>query len=69
MSRTATDEVIELVRKVGIFRPKDLDLHIIPREYLVRLHLRGLVQRVGRGMYTLADADLGEHHSRAEVCK
>jgi predicted transcriptional regulator of viral defense system len=69
MPQTATDQVIELVRKAGIFRPKDLDPHGIPRECLVRLYRRGLVQRLGRGMYTLADTDVSEHHSLAEVCK
>jgi predicted transcriptional regulator of viral defense system len=69
MPRTVTDQVIELVRKAGILRPKDLDPHRIPREYLVRLHQRGLVQRVGRGMCIVTDADIGEHHSLAEVCK
>jgi hypothetical protein len=33
------------------------------------MHWAGVVQRVGRGVYTLADADIGEHYSIAEVCK
>lgn len=69
MSSAATGQVIELVRRAGIFRPRDLDSHGIPREYLMRLYRRGLVQRVGRGLYTLADADVSEHHSLAEACK
>jgi predicted transcriptional regulator of viral defense system len=28
-----------------------------------------LVRRVGRGLYTLANADAGEHYSLAEACK
>jgi predicted transcriptional regulator of viral defense system len=69
MPSTATDQVIELVKKAGVFRPRDLDSHGIPREYLMRLCRRGLVQRVGRGLYTLADADVSEHNSLAEACK
>lgn len=69
MPRDGTERVIELIRRAGIFRPRDLDPHGIPREYLMRLYRQGVVQRVGRGLYTLSDADVSEHHSLAEVCK
>jgi predicted transcriptional regulator of viral defense system len=69
MPRDGTERVIELIRRAGIFRPRDLDPHGIPREYLMRLYRTGVVQRVGRGLYTLADAEIREHHSLAEVCK
>ncbi|MCK8603793.1 type IV toxin-antitoxin system AbiEi family antitoxin domain-containing protein [Desulfoferrobacter suflitae] len=69
MPSKGTERVIELVRKAGIFRPKDLDPHGIPREYLMRLYRKGVVQRVGRGLYTLADADISEHYSLAEAGK
>lgn len=69
MPSTGTERVIELIKKAGIFRPKDLDPHGIPREYLMRLYRKGVVQRVGRGLYTLADADISEHYSLAEAGK
>ena len=69
MRQTGTEKVLELVRKAGVFRPRDLDLHGIAREYLVRLCRKGLAQRVGRGLYTLADADVSEHYSLAEASK
>ncbi|MDY0041568.1 MAG: type IV toxin-antitoxin system AbiEi family antitoxin domain-containing protein [Desulforhabdus sp.] len=69
MPSAATDRVVKLVKKAGILRPRDLDPHGIPREYLMRLYRRGLVRRVGRGLYTLANADAGEHYSLAEACK
>lgn len=69
MPPTTTEQVLDLVRKAGVFRPKDLEAHGIPREYLVRLCRKGLVQRVGRGLYTVVDADLSEHHSLAEASK
>ncbi len=69
MPLTRTEKVLELVKRAGVFRPRDLDSHAIPREYLIRLCRKGLVQRVGRGLYTLADADVSEHHSLAEASK
>ncbi len=69
MPQPGTEKVLELVRKAGVFRPRDLDSHGVPREYLLRLCRKGLVQRVGRGLYTLADADVSEHHSLAEASK
>jgi len=64
-----TEKVLELVRKAGILRPRDLDEHGIPRTYLQRLYEKGLVERVGRGLYMLPDAEISEHHGLAEACK
>jgi predicted transcriptional regulator of viral defense system len=61
--------VLKLVRNAGVLRPRDLDTHGIPREYLIRLHRRGVLDRPSRGLYVLADADLGENQSLAEACK
>lgn len=65
-----TDErarMLELVRGRGVLRPRDLDAHGIPRHHLHLLHASGAVQRVGRGLYVPADADLSEHHGLAEA--
>jgi predicted transcriptional regulator of viral defense system len=64
-----TERVLEIVEKAGILRPRDLDKYGIPRIYLSRLRERGLLQRVGRGLYVLPNADVSEHHSLAEACK
>jgi len=69
MAQTTTEQVLDLVKKAGVFRPRDLDSHGIPREYLIRLCRKGVVQRVARGLYTLADADVSEHQSLAEASK
>jgi len=63
------DQVQQLIREHGLLRPRDLDPHGIPREYLRRMHARGLVERVSRGVYRLPDADVTEHHSLAQACK
>ena len=64
-----TERVLKLVREAGILRPRDLDSHGIPRQYLRILCDRGLVRRVGRGLYVALDADLTEHHGLARACK
>lgn len=69
MPPTTTEQVLDLVKKAGVFRPRDLGSHGIPREYLIRLCRKGLVQRVGRGLYTLVDSDVSEHLSMAEAAK
>jgi hypothetical protein len=56
MLQTGTEKVLDLVKKAGGFRPRELDSYGIPRESLVRLCRKGLVRRVGRGLYTLAEA-------------
>ena len=61
--------ILDLVKQAGVLRPRDLDEQGIPRIYLSRLCERGLLQRVGRGLYVLPDADVSEHHTLAEACK
>ena len=62
-------QVIELARIRGVLRPRDLQSYSIPREYLRRLTDRGLLEKIGRGLYTLPGADISEMHSLAEVSK
>jgi predicted transcriptional regulator of viral defense system len=61
-----TDALLRLARK-GPVRARDLDRAGIPRTYLRRLCERGLLERVDRGLYRLADAPVTELHSLAEV--
>ena len=64
-----TQRILQIVEQAGVLRPRDLDAHEIPRIYLSRLCERGLLQRVGRGLYVLPDADVSEHHTLAEAGK
>ncbi|MCG8041892.1 MAG: type IV toxin-antitoxin system AbiEi family antitoxin domain-containing protein [Candidatus Thiodiazotropha endolucinida] len=66
---TKTNKVLDLVRKVGVLRPRDLDPYNIPRTYLSRLCVAGKLQRIGRGLYVLPGSGATEHHSMAEACK
>ena len=61
--------VLQLVEQAGVLRPRDLDAYGIPRVYLSRLCERGLLRRVGRGLYVLPDADVSEYHTLAEAAK
>ncbi len=61
-----TDALLRLARK-GPVRARDLDRAGVPRAYLRRLCERGLLERVDRGLYRLADAPVTELHSLVEV--
>lgn len=68
-NKSRKEQVIEVVKEKGVLRPRDLDSYGIPREYLSRLCERGLLQRVGRGLYVLADAEVTEYQTLAEASK
>ena len=66
---THEENALDLIREQGILRSSDLTQHGIPRKYLGRLLRKGLIRRVGRGLYTLAEADTSESYSLAEAAK
>jgi predicted transcriptional regulator of viral defense system len=63
------DRLLDLARQRGVLRPRDLAPLGIPRQTLARLYRRGVFDRVGRGLYVLADADVTEHHTLAETAR
>jgi predicted transcriptional regulator of viral defense system len=69
MAKTKAEQVVALARRYGVLRPRDLAAHDIPREHLVRLHKRRVLDRPARGIYVLADAQPTEHQSLVEACK
>ena len=69
MGKSATDTLLDIVRKAGIIRSRDLAAHGIARIYLKMLVERGLIKKVSRGLYVAADANLTEEHSIAEASK
>jgi len=66
---TAVDKVLRLIREQGALRPRDLDVHGLPRKYLNVLYHQGLLERVGRGIYVPTESDSTENRTVAEVCK
>lgn len=69
MASSRNEQLIQLVRNLGVIRPRDLATHGIAREHIIRLCEKGDLQRVGRGLYTLAGAPMDENQSLREVCK
>jgi predicted transcriptional regulator of viral defense system len=63
------ERTMQYVRQNGMVRPRDIELIGIPREYLLRLHRQGKLNRTSRGIYSLPDAAITERHSYAEVAK
>ena len=60
---------MQYIGEHGIVRPRDIEAIGLPRQYLLRLHQQGKLSRPIRGIYTLPDADVTEHHSYAQVTK
>lgn len=62
---------LDRLRRAGLgafFRPSQLEPLGISYDELRRLVKRGIVERVGRGLYRLADAEPSEHYTLAAVC-
>src|SRR5262249_16945247 len=69
MTKNRAERILALVRRYKVLRPRDLSAHGIPREYLIRLHNQGLLDRPTRGNYVLDNAERREHQSIVEACK
>ena len=67
--RKPSKRIMQYIGQHGMVRPRDIEAIGLPREYLLRLHRQGRHNRSGRGIYTLPDATVTEHHSYAEVAK
>jgi len=64
---TKTDQVLQLARRRGVVRARDLKERDLPPRYLSRLADRGELEREGRGLYRHPDSPVTEHHSLALV--
>lgn len=69
MQHSIEGRISALAQQHGVLRPRDVEAAGIPREYLLRLLKRGIVERTGRGLYRRADAPITEHHSTVQVAK
>lgn len=66
---TETDQTLDLVKRLGLVRPKDLNQHGIPVIYLRRLLHRGELVQPARGVYAVTGHEPTLHHSLAMVSK
>jgi predicted transcriptional regulator of viral defense system len=62
-------QVLDLASKVGVLHARDLKPLGIHQEFLRRLWARRLLERTGRGLYRLPDAEVTAHHTLAEAAK
>ena len=69
METSKVAKVLTLAKQGGVIRARDLEPHSIPRAYLARLTEAGKLQRLGRGLYMLANGDITTNHSLAEAAK
>jgi predicted transcriptional regulator of viral defense system len=67
--KSRKERVLELARRVGVLRPRDLAAEGIPREYLRRLLGEGLLDRIGRGTYVASGSKTTPNHTLAAACK
>jgi predicted transcriptional regulator of viral defense system len=69
MVASSQERLLDLIRSAGVFRSRDLRDHGFSREHLRRLHARGLVEQVGRGLYRLPDVEISENQTLVEVSR
>ena len=69
MTVTLHKLIREAFKKTSVLRSRDLESLGIWRATLGKLVERGVIGRIGRGLYALPDGEIGEHHTLAEVGK
>jgi predicted transcriptional regulator of viral defense system len=69
MEVSKAELVARMVRKAGVFQPRELDRVGIPRQYLRQAKDRGLVRQVRRGLYLAEGSRATEHHTLVEAVK
>ena len=64
---TLIAKVLALFEERTVLRPRDLNEYGLPQSYLTRLYQRGQVERIGRGLYALPQANITRHHSLVQT--
>lgn len=62
-------QILELARKKGIVSASEIDALGIHHEHLRQMRLASQLVRVGRGLYSLPDANITAHHGLAQASK
>lgn len=63
----AEQRILDLVKRNGLVRARDVNSLGIPTIYLSRMVQNGTLERIARGLYALPDTPWSEHVSLAEV--
>ena len=69
MAARRQNQVLQVVRRLGIVRASELEAHGIPRGQLYRLMRKGLIQREARGIYVAGKHPVTAEHTLAQVAK
>lgn len=69
MSSLRKDRTLQLIRRLGIARPGDLEARGIPRGRLYRLFRAGLLERRARGIYVAREHPITAEHTLAHVAR
>ncbi len=69
MELSDREEVLKLARESGMIRVRDIRARGFHPEHLRRLVAAGLLERVARGVYALAETEPTAHHSLAQAAK
>ena len=67
--KSYVDRLRTLAKRSSVIRAKEASAAGVPREYLPRLAAKGLLVRVGRGLYVLPGTERSAQHTLAEVAK
>jgi len=62
-------QALQVIRRLGIVRPTELEAHGIPRGQLYRLVRKGMVERQARGIYAASEHPVTAEHTLAQVAK
>jgi predicted transcriptional regulator of viral defense system len=66
---TTAQRILAIAARQPLVRSRDVEAWGLPRESLLRLYRAGVLVRLTRGVYSLADAPVSEHHSLAVAAK
>jgi predicted transcriptional regulator of viral defense system len=69
MASTPDHQILDLVKRLGVVRPTNLEAHGIPRAQLYRLVAKGLLERRARGVYVASDHPYTAEHTLAQIAK
>ena len=69
MSVTQSDRILDLAQRQRLLSAADVRAHGWSPQLLIKLEQSGKLQRVTRGLYSLPDGPITEHHSLIEVCR
>ncbi len=67
--KTTREKIIDVAKKLPVFRAGDLPDSLDPRSTLCRMVSQGELVRIERGLYALPNAEISRHHALAEAVK